>query len=159
MNQKTLSLWLKLVLAGAAVCLLVIFVWVLPRGGSELVEQHPVFAEYGGAWVALLSVCAAICLAGIAVGWRIAVNIGRDRSFCLENAKSLGAIAVLSAADGILFFAGNAVYLACGMSHPSLFFRSLLPVFLAAAVSVVAAALSHLVRKAADLQEQDDLTI
>ena len=159
MNQKTLSLWLKLVLAGAAVCLAAVFVWVLPWGEGALMEEHPVFREYGGAWTALLGVCAAVCLAGIAVGWRIAANIGRDRSFCMENARNLGIIAVLAAADGVLFFVGNAVFLACGMSHPALFFRSLLPVFLAAAASVGAAALSHLVQKAAVLQEQNDLTI
>ncbi len=159
MKQKTLSVWVKLVLAGAAACLAAVLVWAASKGENSLAANYEVFAEHSGAWGALLCVCAAVCLAGICVGWRIAGNIGRDRSFCMENARSLGAIAVLAAADGVIFLGGNALFLACGMSHPALFLRSLLPVFLAGAVSVVAAALSHLVRKAAVLQEQDDLTI
>ena len=45
------------------------------------------------------------------------------------------------------------------MSHPGVLLLSLLIVFAGIAVTVASAALSHLVYKAASLQEQSDLTI
>jgi hypothetical protein len=45
------------------------------------------------------------------------------------------------------------------MSHPGVTLLSLLIVFAGIAIAVAAAALSHLVHKAAALQEQSDLTI
>ena len=45
------------------------------------------------------------------------------------------------------------------MSHPGVALASLLGVFAGVAVAIAAAALSHLVRKAAELQEQSDYTI
>ena len=45
------------------------------------------------------------------------------------------------------------------MSHPSVAIASLAVVFVGVAVAVGSALLSHLVKKAAALQEQSDLTI
>ena len=57
------------------------------------------------------------------------------------------------------FFVGNVILLFANMSHPGVALFSLLIVFSGVAVAVAAAALSHLVQKAAVLQEQSDLTI
>ena len=91
--------------------------------------------------------------------WRIATNIGNDRSFSLENASLLKWISWLAAADSAYFFIGNIVLLALGMSHPGVTLVALLVVFCGFAMTVAAAALSHLVLKAADLEEQSELTI
>ena len=53
----------------------------------------------------------------------------------------------------------NEGYLFLNWSHPGVTLFSLLVVFLGVAVSVAAAAASHLVMKAVLLQEQEDLTI
>ncbi len=45
------------------------------------------------------------------------------------------------------------------MNHPSVIVASLIIVFVGIAVAVVFATLSHLVRKAADLQQENDLTV
>ena len=86
-------------------------------------------------------------------------RIGRDRSFTEENARSLKWVAWLAAGDACFFFAGNVLLLLLNMSHAGVFLLSLLVVFTGAAIAVAAAALSHLVGKAAALQEQSDLTI
>lgn len=83
----------------------------------------------------------------------------KDRSFSNENAKYLKWISWLAAGDGIFFFIGNVVLLFINMSHPGVALFSLIVVFAGVAVAVAAAALSHLVKKAAALQEQSDLTI
>ena len=93
------------------------------------------------------------------MGWKIAVNIGKDRSFTLENARLLQIISWLAAGDAAFFFLGNIVLFFLNMNHPGILLISLLICFAGVAVAVAAACLSHLVRKAADLQEQSDLTI
>jgi hypothetical protein len=45
------------------------------------------------------------------------------------------------------------------MNHPAFVLMSLIVLVVGIAISAVSAALSHLVRKGADLQEQSDLTI
>ena len=54
---------------------------------------------------------------------------------------------------------GNLLLLVLNQSHPAVVLFSMLIVFAGVAVAVAAASLSHLVKKAADLQEQSDLTI
>ena len=45
------------------------------------------------------------------------------------------------------------------MNHPGILFISMVVVFAGIAIAVAAACLSHLIRKAAALQDQSDLTI
>ena len=45
------------------------------------------------------------------------------------------------------------------MNHPGILLVSLLICVIGIAISIAAACLSHLVRKAADLQEQSDFTV
>lgn len=54
---------------------------------------------------------------------------------------------------------GNIIFLFTNMSHPGVALFSLLVVFAGVAVAVASAVLSHLVQKAAVLQEQSDFTI
>jgi len=91
--------------------------------------------------------------------WRIAGQIARNNSFSRENAMSLRIIALLAGLDAALLLVGNAVFLALGRSVPMLSLVSAFVCFAGLAISVGAACLSHLVLKAAGLQEENDLTI
>ena len=70
---------------------------------------------------------------------------------------------VLGLLDGnvvsFFFVLGNILYLFLGMNHPGIVLASLVVVFIGVTVAVASAALSHLVKKAAALQEQSDWTI
>ncbi len=159
MEQKTLSRWLKVILVGVGLCGLVVYGAVLPLYGQSLVGQNPDVANRYWPWLIFLWATGVPCYAALVIGWRIAVNIGKDRSFSEDNARHLKRIALLAAGDAVFFFIGNIVLLFANMSHPGVVLGSLLVVFAGVAVSVAAAALSHLVLKAALLQEQSDLTI
>ena len=87
------------------------------------------------------------------------VNIGKDRSFSMDNARLLQRISRLAAGDAVFFFLGNVLLLLLNMSHPGVVLAALVIVFVGVAVAVAAAVLSYLVQKAAALQEQSDLTI
>ena len=82
-----------------------------------------------------------------------------DQWFENEVRALLQGIAWLVAGDILFFFLGNVVFFFMSMNHPGIFLISLLICFVGFSVTVAAACLSHLVRKAADLQEQSDLTV
>lgn len=159
MKQDTLSKWLKLIIAGVGVCGFVVYGAVVPMLGDAMVDRYPEFGYCQIPWLILILATAVPCYIALILAWKIAANIGADRSFSIANGKLLKWISVLAAGDAAFFFAGNLIFLLLGMNHPGIALGSLLIEFLGAAISVAAAALSHLVMKAAELQDQSDLTI
>ena len=159
MNQKKLSAWLKAIVIVIGICGLIVYFYILPDCGSVFQEKYPEFASWHWPWMIFLWITAIPCFAVLALGWRVAVHIGEDRSFSMENARLLQGIGWLAAGDTLFFFIGNIVFLLLNMNHPGILFASLLVCFVGVAVTVAAICLSHLVRKAADLQEQSDLTV
>ena len=159
MNQQKLSSWLKGIVIGIGLCGLIVCFAVLPAFGESLRTDFPEFAGWYWPWMIFLWVAAVPCYAALVLGWRIAASIGADRSFTADNARLLRIIGGLAAGDTAYFFAGNVVLLFLNMNHPGVLLISLLICFAGVSVTVAAVCLSHLVRKAADLQEQSDLTI
>lgn len=159
MEQKTLSRWLKAILAGAGLCGLLAFAVVVPLFGLSLREQYPEFSNRFYPWLAFLWAAAIPCFAALAAAWKITENIGKDRSFSEENAALFPQDLHFIRGGRRIFFAGNLALLLLDMSHPSVVLFSLVVVFGGIAVAVAAAVLSHLSKKAALLQEQSDFTI
>ena len=159
MNQHKLSVWLKGIIIGIGLCGLIVYFAVLPSLADSFRISYPEFAGWYWPWLLFLWVSGIHCFIVLFMGWKIAENIGRDRSFSEENARLLQRVAWLAAGDTAYFFVGNIVLLFMSMNHPGILLLSLLVCFAGVAVTVAAACLSHLVYKAADLQEQSDLTI
>lgn len=160
MNQKNLSKWLKAIILGAVAAVLVIYGFVVPEFAGFLaglrVHENPAFC---GIWIAVISVTGLPILAALGLAWKIAKNIGEDRSFSMDNARALKTVFYLALGDAVYFFLANLVLFFCDLSHPGIFLISMIAVFAAVAVAVAMAALSHLVEKAAVLQDENDLTI
>jgi hypothetical protein len=159
MDQVRLSKWLKAVVIGTGVCGTVIYFLVFPMIGKDIVSDYPEFQSWYWPWQIFLWLTAVPCYIALVSGWKIAADIGRDHSFRFENAKRLKLISILAAADSIFAFAGNLVFMFLNMTHPVVIFMALLIVFGGIALSVVFAALSHMVLKAAKLREENELTI
>ena len=159
MEQSKLSVWLKWILIGIGLCGAVVYGYILPVWGQELVRQYPEFAGRYWPWLIFLWLTAIPCYLVLGNGWGIAGDIGADRSFSMKNARRLKQISQLAAGDAAFFFVGNVGMLLLDLSHPGVLLLSLVVVFAGVSVSVAAAALSHLVYKAAKLQEENELTI
>ncbi|MCR4895192.1 MAG: DUF2975 domain-containing protein [Lachnospiraceae bacterium] len=159
MEQKALARLLKGCLIGLGIVGLVVYGMIIPMYGQSVVVQYPEFSYCYLPWLIFLWITAIPCYAVLVIGWRIAGKIGEDRSFCYENAKWLKWIAWLAFGDTIFFFVGNVILLFLGMNHPGIALFSLVVDFVGVAIGVASAALSHLVQKAAEMQEQSDLTI
>ena len=159
MKQTSLSKWLKIIIIGCSICGLLIYALVMPSIGQTLASENPEMNSYFWPWIIFIWATGIPCYIALFFAWKIAANIGVDKSFSLSNAKLLKWISILAAGDAAFFFLGNIVFLLLNMNHPSVVLLSLIIEFAGAAISVAAATLSHLVMKAADLQEQSDLTI
>ena len=142
-----------------AVCGVIIYLYLIPVWGRDLVEANPEFSNCYIPWLAVLLISAIPCYWGLYFGWKIAAEIGKDNSFSMENALYLKNISILAALDSVYFFVANLVLMIINMNHPGIFLISLLVVFAGIAVTVAAAALSHLVKKAADIKAENELTI
>lgn len=155
MGQKSLATWLKVIIVGMAVCGLVVFGYAVPYGSNALLGE---VAEHTGA-VIYIWVMAVPCYVVLAFAWKIASNISADNSFSQENATCLKWIAFMSGIDTVLLFVGNVILLCMDLSSTIIVLCSFIICFVGIAISVAAAGLSHLVMKAAELQEQSELTI
>ena len=159
MNQKSLSKWLKAIIIGMGIIGLVFYGLVVPELGNDLVSHYPEYINGCYLWLGLVWITAIPCYIALYFAWKISSNIGKDNSFCKENAVSMKHISTLAAGDSIFFFAGNIIYLIIGFNHPSVVLASLAVVFIGISIAVAAAVLSHLILKAAQLKEENDLTI
>ena len=160
MNQNNLANWLKAIIIGTGIFGLIVFGWLIPAYGGNLATMAPEFSYCYWPWLVFLWLCAVPCFVSLFFGWKIAENIGKDNSFSFDNAKQLKIISKLAAFDCAFFFIGNWVLLFLDMNHPGvvIIFAPLV-IFVGVAVSVVSAALSHLVYKSAVLREENELTI
>ena len=159
MEQKTLSRWLKGIIIGIGLCGLIVYAAVVPAMMDYVREWYPEFTSAILPWKIFIWCSAMPCYAVLFFAWKIVSNIGIDCSFTEENAKKLQWISALAAGDALFFFLGNVLFLFLNMNHPGIVLASLFVVFVGVAVAVASAALSHLVKNAAALQEQSDLTI
>lgn len=160
MKQTSLAKWLKFIILGVAVCGIIVYAFVVPMMGQTVATLEDGAFDYCyWPWLIFIWATAIPCGAALVCAWKIAGNIGADRSFSLANAKLLKWISVLAAGDAVFFFAGNIVLLFLNMNHPGIVLLSLLVVFAGIVIAIATAVLSHLVMNAAELQEQSDLTI
>ena len=145
-------------LAAALIGLLAAFVF-LPMLASALLEEFPAYQKwywpcliYG--WVVLLP-----GFAGLWDFWKICVEIGRDNSFSQKNARALFRICLLALTMATLLAVGVAALCLLGMGLPALLIAMLGFAASCALVALLANALSQLVRRAAAIKDENDLTI
>ncbi len=153
MSQKALSRWLKIIIIGTGLCGILLYVLIIPmylRSTSDVAIPQR---------IAFLSITALPCYMILFAAWQVATNIGKDRSFSKENARLLKHISLYAGIDTLYYFIGNVCLLVFGLIDVNHVWSACLLVFAGVAVTVMSACLSHLILKAADLQDQSDLTI
>lgn len=159
MNQKELSRWLRVVVVIGWVACALLSLAVVPKLAMDAAMDYPEFSYLAWPCLALFWIGMVPVILALWHGWRIFGEIGRDNSFCLENARRLRAISHLALADTVLCVVAIFALLVLGALHPGILLLFLLIAVVGAGLTVAAAALSHLTMKAAALQEESDLTI
>ena len=145
-------------LAAALIGLLAAFVF-LPMLASALLEEFPAYQKWY--WPCLIYgwVVLAPGFAGLWEFWKICVEIGRDNSFSQKNARSLFRICLLALTMAALLAVGVAALCLLGMGLPALLIAMLGFAAACALVALLANALAQLVRRAAAIKRENDLTI
>lgn len=159
MKQKELSRWLRAIVVFGWVCCALLSAVVMPLLAREAAVEAPDFAYLRWPclvifWIGMVPVALALWHA-----WGIFTEIGRDNSFCEENARRLRAISLLALADTLLCGLSAIILFVCGALHPGIFLLLVLIAVIGLGMFVASAALSHLTWKAVALKEENDLTI
>ena len=134
MSQKSLSRWLKGIIAGMAICGAIIYLYFIPVWGKEFTEINAEYMSWYLPWLIVLLISAIPCYWVLYFGWKISTEIGKDNSFSIENALYLKNIAILAALDSVYFFVVNLVFMIIGINHPGMFLISLIAVFVGIAI-------------------------
>ena len=159
MKQDALARWLKFIIIGVGICGLITYMVIMPRFGAYLVRHNTMLERNVMPWLILIWISAIPCYIVLFLGWKVADNIGADRSFSYDNAKYLKWTSYLAMGDSIFLFLANVVFLLLDMSAAAVMLVIGIIVFIGISVSICAAALSHLVVKAAEIQEENELTV
>ena len=131
----------------------------VPFGGRELLADAPDSQYCYLPWLIFMELMVIPDYAVLVYAWKISYSIGRDRAFSSINAKRFRRVSLLALTTTVYFFVGNTVFFLLNMNHPAVYMVSFVLTFIGASIAAAAAILSYLSRKAADLQEESDLTI
>lgn len=154
MNQRELSLCLRILDASIVVGCLWFCLGIIPIKADEALAAHG--AVLG--WAFAVVSCIPLLAIGV-LAWRLFADIGRNRSFSTGNAARLRLVSLFALAEGILFFAAMIVIAALGLLTSGALAVALVITIACFALAIVSATLSHLTRKAAQLQDENDLTV
>lgn len=159
MKQKELSRWLRAIVVLGWIGCGLLSVVILPVLARDAALDLPEFAHLrwpclGICWLGMVPVVLALWHA-----WRIFTEIGRDNSFCVENARRLRCISLLALADCLLCAVSAIFLLASSALHPGILLLLMIAAVIGLGIFAASAALSHLTLKAAVLQDENDLTI
>lgn len=159
MDQLKLSKWLKFITIGIASAVFLIYFIIIPYLGQDIKYQNPEFSYCYWPWLILIWSTSIFVYLGLYNFWKICREIGKDNSFSDKNAKYLMNISHLAIIAVVIFFIGNILLAFFNMSHPGILLLSWLIDFIGIAIAVVTAALSHLVYKAVEMKQENELTI
>jgi len=159
MSQKSIAKILKVFCVFVAVVGAFFFFLYAPLLVDDLAFMYPEAAYLK--WPGLVGIwlIAILCYAVLVNFWMICVRIGEDNSFCNENANGMKRMGLLSFAVAVLLTAAM-VFLGCsGFLGIAYFVVYFLLMCVVCGVGVLCLALSALIRRAAQLKEENDLTI
>ena len=86
-------------------------------------------------------------------------EIGRERAFSMENERWMKGISAMAALECAYIFAGLIGWSCVGIMHPGVMILALALIMFGAGMSILTWALAKLIRRASDIQQENDLTI
>ena len=139
---------------------LFVFFGFAPNAAVSCREAYPELAFLFWPGLAAVWVIGLVYLAAMVFYFRIVLRIGRDQSFCADNAREMGWIARCMAGAGGLWLLMPAVpRLLWGIVIGPVWLWFALAAMASFAVGTLAWGLSRLLRRAAAYKEENDLTV
>lgn len=159
MKQKELSIWLRVTCLFVGLLVLIVCTLVLPSFARELAGNNPDLSYMYAPCLVYAVLASVPIFISLAFAWQIFTDIGRDNSFCAENAKRLKNIGQMFLFEGIYIIAGAVVLVVMDLGHPGIIIPMLFFALLSLGATVICSALSHLTYKAYQMKCDNDLTI
>lgn len=159
MEQKRIANILKAASAGAALVGAVFFFWYIPNVIDSLAFYNTEVSWLKWPGLAGMWVIGILCYLALWEFWRICTRIGRDNSFCRENARSMKRIGILALLTLSLIIGGFLFLVCIHYMNGALAMVIFFIVCIAGGIGVVCLSLSVLIGNAAKLKEENDLTI
>ena len=159
MDQKSLSRWLKIIIIVVAAIGAAGDAFMVRIVGKMICERYPDLVHLSLPWMISMWIFSIPCFVALIYAWKVAVEIGRGRPFSVPNASHVKKISYLAFADSVFFFVVSTAFVLLKLNHFGFILASVIVVFLGLCAAVAAAVLSHLILKAALLQDENDLTI
>ncbi|MCI8439269.1 MAG: DUF2975 domain-containing protein [Oscillospiraceae bacterium] len=157
MKRVGLVRTLKGVVAFLAVMAAVYYAAIFPSRIREIGLEEPELAWLVTPGIIAISLSAVPIAIALVLFWKICTEIGRDNSFCHQNARWLSGIGVCALIDTGYCAIGTVTLEIIAGSPIWLLGTAVCMVGLA--IALAAFLLSHLVLKAADMKDENDLTI
>lgn len=159
MTQKKLSKYLCFIVYFLAFAGMFALLFLAPKVGVSLAGKYHRFSHLYYPSLIFIWICAVPYYLSLYAAHLIAKDIGRDKSFSEDNSHRLKRIGIYCIAESILIFVILIALVSMHVLNPILILILILLSLTVIALAVVCFALSHLVLKAAKLQEENDLTI
>ncbi len=159
MKKSTVAVLLRIVLVFAVLAAVLGLAFILPWYLRHVVSVMPELGAWYVIGQALGGLAAALVFIALWQLWQVFGTIGTGEAFCADNALRLKRIWRLALAD-TAFVAGIAFFLIVNKAFPRFLMLCFCgAVFIGLVAAVVCFALSGLVKSAADISDENKLTI
>ena len=159
MKQSELAKSLKLFIGLTCIILAICAFVIIPKVGKDMALERPEYSYLYYPFLVFIWITIIPFYAALFEGWKISNEINKDNSFSKKNMNSLNRIRRYALSECFLYFVGALILLYFNLLHLSILIIILFVIFIAMCISVFAAVLAHLVQKAYDLKNENDLTI
>ena len=99
------------------------------------------------------------CVAAVGMLMMVIREIGKDCAFSLQNERWMKGISVMAALECVYILVGMVGWAFAGVMYLRRVILALAVIMFGAAVSILAWSLAKLIRRASDIQQENDLTI
>jgi hypothetical protein len=159
MRQKELSVWLKLIIVICGFFGLLLCIYFSPEIGKNILLNSEDLKILYNPFITFIWITGIPFFIALVLGWQICSDIGSDQAFSVKNANKLKIISILSMIEGVLYVGALLYIFVVGSYHTYVLIFLLLVLFFSVVISVFTSMLSHLVRKASEIKQDNDLTI
>ncbi|MFE3577173.1 DUF2975 domain-containing protein [Lysinibacillus sp. NPDC059133] len=157
MKQKELSAWLKLIIILCGIFGVLFCVYIAPEIGKNFLQNSK--QDLYNFFIGFIWITGIPFFIALALGWQICSDIASDQVFTIKNADRLKYVGILSMIEGVFYIAALMYLFIIGSYQTDLLMIILLILFFSVVISVFTSLLSHLVRKASEIKQDNDLTI
>jgi len=158
MKQTKIAQILKVFSVLTAIVGGVFFFWYIPALIEEMAMMNDLewlrWPGTFGVWIIAL-----LCYIALYCFWKICVQIGKENSFCRENAFAMKTIGILAIVASVTVLFGDIVLSTLSLLNGAMIVFSFFVIFVGCGIAVICFALSQLIKNATEIKEENDLTV